>query len=90
MDGDGAGCVCGLGDFDEDDFGRFCETMSVYLFERLNLTVEVIGHTDRIFGAKHQLEPEGLVLVERIRVEDANVHEPLLKVVGLDYFDAGR
>jgi hypothetical protein len=33
MHGDGAGCVCGLGYFDEDDFGGFCETMSVYSFK---------------------------------------------------------
>lgn len=48
------------------------------------------GHTDRIFRAEGNLKSEDLVLIERIGVEDADVHEPLFKVLSLDYLDARR
>jgi hypothetical protein len=46
--------------------------------------------TDGISGTKGELETVGLVLVKRIRVQNLDVHQPLLKIVRLHDRNSGR
>lgn len=46
--------------------------------------------TDGIFRAKGELQTIRLVLVQRIRVQNLDVHLPLLEIVRLDDRDSGR
>ena len=48
------------------------------------LNEDNFGRLDRIILAESQFEAVGLVLVERIVVQDTNVYDPLLIVLGGD------
>ena len=47
------------------------------------------NNTDWVLIAKGEFESVGLVLVERVGVEDFDVHLPFFEVFGLDDCDSG-
>lgn len=49
-----------------------------------------IEPTNRIFRPKSKFEAINLVLIERVCVQDLDIHLPLLKILGLDDRNAGR
>ena len=46
--------------------------------------------TNRILGGKFELKPKDMAEVDGVLVEDLDVQEPLVKVVGRDQRDTGR
>jgi hypothetical protein len=49
-----------------------------------------VAYLNRILWTESKLQPIRLALVQWIRVDNLDVHEPSLKVVGLDKCYAGR
>jgi hypothetical protein len=51
---------------------------------------EGVGCTYRILPIKDETQPVDLVLIDRVVVEDTNIHLPFPEVVCFDHLDAGR
>ena len=48
------------------------------------------GSLDGVGITEAKLQPVGLTLVERVVVQDLDIHKPLLEVISGDEEDAGR
>lgn len=78
------------GEGDELDFGGFCTSIFINIWTALAWLLYVYSRkvkggqkdTDRIFLAEGELKTVDLVLVQRVVVEDADVHLPFFEVVG--------
>lgn len=55
----------------------------------VDMVRDKVTHLNRVVIRKHELETIHLILVDGVVVNDAQVHEPFLEVVGLDERQAG-